>query len=48
MRDHVGEQAKELRRMYAAGDYSIGDLAEMFSISGPIVFHILGRQAESQ
>ena len=28
-------QQKELRRMYDTGDYSISDLAELFSISRP-------------
>lgn len=38
-------QQKELRRMYDAGDYSISDLAELFSISRPTVYRTLGRQA---
>ncbi len=36
---------KELRRMYDTGDYSISDLAELFSISRPTVYRTLGRQA---
>ena len=37
-------QQKELRRMYDVGDYSISDLAELFSISRPTVYRTLGRQ----
>jgi DNA invertase Pin-like site-specific DNA recombinase len=38
-------QQKELRRMYDTGDYSISDLAELFSISRPTVYRTLGRQS---
>ncbi len=38
-------QQKELRRMYDTGDYSISDLAELFSISRPTVYRTLSRQA---
>jgi DNA invertase Pin-like site-specific DNA recombinase len=38
-------QQKELRRMYDSGEYSISDLAELFSISRPTVYRTLGRQA---
>lgn len=38
-------QQKELRRMYDTGDYSISDLAEVFSISRPTAYRTLGRQA---
>ena len=38
-------QQQELRRMYDTGDYSISDLAEVFSISRPTVYRTLGRQA---
>lgn len=38
-------QQKELRRMYDTGDYSVSDLAEMFSVSRPTVYRTLGRQA---
>lgn len=31
----------ELRRMHATGDYSITDLAELFSISRPTVYRTL-------
>ena len=35
---------QELRKMYDTGDYSISDLAELFSISRPTVYRTLGRQ----
>ena len=38
-------QQKELRRMYDSGDYSIGDLAELFAVSRPTVYRTLHRQA---
>ncbi|VDS10846.1 DNA-invertase hin [Paracoccus haematequi] len=38
-------QQQELRRMYDTGEYSISDLAEVFSISRPTVYRTLGRQA---
>ena len=38
-------QQKELRRMYDSGDYSISDLAELFSVSRPTVYRTLHRQA---
>lgn len=37
-------QQKELRRMYDTGDYSINDLADLFSISRPTVYRTLKRQ----
>lgn len=37
-------QQKELRRMYDTGDYSISDLAELFSIARPTVYRTLSRQ----
>jgi len=40
-------QQKELRRMYDTDDYSISDLAEVFSISRPTVYRTLGRQPAS-
>ena len=40
-------QQKELRRMYDTGDYSISDLAELFSISRPTVYRTLGRHADA-
>ena len=39
------KQQKELRRMRDAGDHSITDLAELFSISRPTVYRTLARQA---
>lgn len=39
-------QQKELRRMYDTGEYSIGDLAELFSISRPTVYRTLSRQTD--
>lgn len=38
-------QQKELLRMHNTGDYSISDLAELFSISRPTVYRTLARQA---
>ena len=38
------KQQKELRRMQDTGDYSITDLAELFSISRPTVYRTLTRQ----
>ena len=35
---------KELRRMHDSGEYSISDLAELFSVSRPTVYRTLGRQ----
>ena len=37
-------QQKELTRMHSTGDYSISDLAELFSISRPTVYRTLARQ----
>ncbi|HAS24737.1 MAG TPA: DNA resolvase, partial [Vibrio sp.] len=36
-------QQKELRRMYDTGEYSISDLAEMFTVSRPTVYRTLAR-----
>lgn len=33
----------ELRRMYDTGEYSIGDLAELFDVSRPTVYRVLQR-----
>ncbi|QLG96784.1 recombinase family protein (plasmid) [Pseudomonas yamanorum] len=38
-------QQRELCRMYDSGEYSISDLAEVFSISRPTVYRTLARQA---
>ena len=41
-------QQKELCRMHGTADYSISDLAELFSISRPTVYRTLGRQSAGQ
>src|SRR4051812_9298510 len=43
----LSDPQKELRRMHDAGDYSISDLAELFSVSRPTVYWTLGRQEVS-
>jgi len=40
------KQQKELCRMKHTGDYSISDLAELFSVSRPTVYRTLARHAE--
>lgn len=37
------KQQKELSRMHATGDYSISDLAELFSVSRPTIYRTLER-----
>ena len=37
-------QAEELTRMQATGEYSVSDLAEVFSVSRPTVYRTLARQ----
>ena len=37
-------QARELRRMYDTGNYSVSDLADIFSVSRPTVYRTLQRQ----
>ena len=37
-------QARELRRMYDTGEYSVSDLSEVFSVSRPTVYRTLRRQ----
>jgi DNA invertase Pin-like site-specific DNA recombinase len=37
------KQQKELRRMHSTGDYSISDLAEVFSVSRPTVYRTIAR-----
>ena len=37
-------QQRELRRMHATGEYSISDLAELFSVSRPPVYRTLNRR----
>ena len=39
-----GKQQRKLRRMHIMGDYSIRDLAELFSISRPTVYRTSARQ----
>ena len=41
------KQQRELCRMHATGDYSIGDLAEVFAVSRPTVYRTLSRAAAS-
>jgi DNA invertase Pin-like site-specific DNA recombinase len=38
------KQQRELSRMHDTGDYSISDLAELFSVSRPTVYRTLKRQ----
>jgi DNA invertase Pin-like site-specific DNA recombinase len=38
------KQQKELCRMHATGEYSISDLAELFSVSRPTVYRTLARK----
>ena len=38
-------QQKELRRMHDTGEYSISDLAELFTVSRPTVYRTLARRA---
>ncbi len=38
-------QQSELRRMYDTGDYSISDLAELFTVSRPTVYRTLSRKS---
>ena len=37
-------QQRELCRMHATGEYSIRDLAELFSVSRPTVYRTLNRR----
>nr|WP_297589561.1 helix-turn-helix domain-containing protein [Roseibium sp.] len=39
----LSEKQRELCRMHAAGEYSISDLAELFSVSRPTVYRTLNR-----
>ncbi len=39
------KQQKELCRMHDTGNYTISDLAEVFSVSRPTVYRTLKRQA---
>ena len=40
------KQQNELCRMHDSGDYSISDLAELFSVSRPTVYRTLARKAQ--
>ncbi len=40
------KQHKELWRMYDTGEYSISDLAELFSVSRPTVYRTIARKAQ--
>ncbi len=42
------KQQKELCRMHGTGDYSISDLAEVFSVSRPTVYRTLNRHQACQ
>lgn len=37
------KQQRELRRMHGTGEYSVSDLAELFSVSRPTVYRTLAR-----
>jgi DNA invertase Pin-like site-specific DNA recombinase len=39
------KQQAELRRMHETGNYSISDLAEVFSVSRPTIYRSLNRTA---
>jgi DNA invertase Pin-like site-specific DNA recombinase len=41
------KQHKELRRMYDTGEYSISDLADIFSVSRPTIYRALKRCLEA-
>jgi DNA invertase Pin-like site-specific DNA recombinase len=40
------KQQNELCRMHDSGEYSISDLAELFSVSRPTIYHTLARKAQ--
>jgi DNA invertase Pin-like site-specific DNA recombinase len=42
------KQAKELRRLYDTTEYSISDLAELFSVSRPTVYRTLQRHERAK
>ena len=42
------KQRAELRRMHATGNYTITDLAELFSISRPTVYRAIAAATESR
>ena len=37
------KQARELRRMYDTGEYSVSDLAEVIAVSRATIYRTLGR-----
>lgn len=39
-------QATELARMHATGEYSVSDLAELFSVSRPTIYRTLARKRQ--
>ena len=39
-------QQRELRRMYDTGEYSVSDLAEVFSVSRPTIYRTLQRTSQ--
>ncbi len=41
------EQQRKLRKMYDTGNYSVSDLAELFSVSRPTVYRTLEQIAET-
>jgi DNA invertase Pin-like site-specific DNA recombinase len=41
------KQQRELRRMHDTGDYSISDLAELFSVSRPTIYRTLSRISDT-
>ncbi len=41
------KQQKELQRMHETGDYSISDLAEVFSVSRPTVYRTIRRRGRA-
>lgn len=42
------KQQRELRRMHGTGEYTIADLAEVFSVSRPTVYRVLQRAPEQR
>lgn len=42
------KQQKELCRMHESGEYSISDLAELFSVSRPTVYRTLSRESKEE
>ncbi len=47
LRGRQPRQQAELRRMHTSGDYSIADLAELFTVSEPTVYRTLQRSPAS-